>query len=364
VAAETLVAGRYRLVRPLGHGGMAVVELAEDVELRRTVAVKLLAESLGSDDGIRRRFLREARLAAGISHPNVVRVYDAGEHGGRPYFVMEYVEGETLAEIVAREGELEPDRAVALVLQACAGLEAAHTAGLVHRDVKPQNLLLRPDGVLKVADFGIARSQDGTQLTEAGTVLGSAGYMAPEQLEGGRVTGAADVYGLGAVLYELVTGRPPRPGVTLADIALDEPITAPRDLVASIPVPLERTIMRCLARSPEARPPSASGLAAELGGMPSEAPTRPRAATQATRVSRVAPTRHRIRRSRALLVALAALLVALAVGLVLGLVLANRGSGAPAQPAPIPPVAHSDDPAQQAKNLSAWLRRHSRPAPP
>ena len=190
--------GRYRLERPLGHGGMATVYLAHDVELDRPVAVKLLAESLAGDQAFRRRFLREARLAARLSHPNVVGVYDAGEaEDGRPYIVMEYVDGSTLE----GRGRLPPREAVGLAVQACHGLAHAHAAGLVHRDVKPHNLLLRSDGTLKVADFGIARAAEATALTQVGTVLGTAAYLAPEQATGGEVTPATDVYSLGAVLY-------------------------------------------------------------------------------------------------------------------------------------------------------------------
>ena len=150
-------------------GGMATVELAEDTELRRKVAVKRLFASLAGDDVFQERFFREARLAAALSHPNLVAVYDVGDEDGLPFIVMEYVEGETLAELMARTGPMEPERAVDLLLQVCAGLEHAHSAGLVHRDIKPQNLLVRTDGVVKIADFGIARTLQATQLTQVGT---------------------------------------------------------------------------------------------------------------------------------------------------------------------------------------------------
>ena len=203
---------RYRLERPLGHGGMASVHLARDTELDRPVAVKLLAENLSGDESVHRRFVREARLAARLSHPNVVSVFDAGEDGGRPYIVMEYVDGENLAELLARRGRIPPDEARGLALQAAQGLAHAHAAGLVHRDVKPQNLILRRDGTLKVADFGIARAAEATALTQAGTVLGTAAYLSPEQALGEEVTPATDVYSLGVVLYELLTGRHAVPG--------------------------------------------------------------------------------------------------------------------------------------------------------
>ncbi|MGH3016661.1 MAG: serine/threonine-protein kinase, partial [Gaiellaceae bacterium] len=189
---------------------MAMVYRARDQELGREVAVKVLAEHLSADPEFRERFLREARVAGGLSHPNVVKVYDGGEVDGRPFLVMEHVEGVTLADELARRKRFPAAEVVELGVQACAGLEHAHGSGLVHRDVKPQNLLLRPDGLLKIADFGIARAVEGsTQLTAVGTVLGTAVYLAPEQAAGEQVTTAADIYSLGAVLYQLIAGRPP-----------------------------------------------------------------------------------------------------------------------------------------------------------
>src|SRR5881392_261938 len=150
MSAPARIDGRYELVRPLGHGAMATVDLMHDVELDRPVALKRLAENLARDDDLRRRFVREARLAARLSHPNVVRVYDVGDDGGRPFIAMEYVEGETVGDLLARRGPLPVEEVVQLGVQACRGLAATHDAGLVHRDVKPQNLLLRDDGVLKL----------------------------------------------------------------------------------------------------------------------------------------------------------------------------------------------------------------------
>jgi serine/threonine-protein kinase len=153
---------RYTVEKTLGRGGMATVELAEDTQLGRKVAIKRLGEALADDELFQERFFREARMAAALSHPNLVAVYDVGDDDGLPYIVMEYVEGEALAELMAREGPMPPDRAVDLLLQLCAGLEHAHASGLVHRDIKPQNVLVRPDGVVKIADFGIARTMQGS----------------------------------------------------------------------------------------------------------------------------------------------------------------------------------------------------------
>jgi serine/threonine protein kinase len=344
---ETLAGGRYRVERILGHGGMAVVYLAHDEELQRLVAVKLLAQPFGSDERMRKRFLREARLAGRLSHPNVVRVYDAGETDGRPFIVMEYVPGRTLAQ----RGKLPADKAAELMLQACAGLQHAHEAGLVHRDVKPANFVLRDDGVLKVTDFGIARTADATRLTEHGTVLGTAAYLAPEQAAGEEVTTAADIYSLGAVVYELLTGRPPYQFESLAEFAhkqRSEPITPVRDLEPSVPNRLEALVMHCLAREPRFRPRSAGEVGAQLAAT-LDASTKP------------LPPRQRSRpRPRVWLIAAVAAAAALVA--VLGVVWLT-GAESPPRPQPaadIAPPVRGATPAEEARNLSAWLRAHAR----
>jgi eukaryotic-like serine/threonine-protein kinase len=361
VSASQTSTKRYRRVRLLGHGGMATVELAQDTELGRPVAIKRLADNLAANEEYEQRFLREARLAARLSHPNIVAVYDAGTENRIPYIVMEYVEGETVSDLLRRRGRLEPAEAVALVLQACSGLEAAHEAGLVHRDIKPQNLLLGPDGTLKIADFGIARSLDGTQLTQAGTVLGTAGYLAPEQASGEKVSAAADIYALGAVLYELLTGRPPYEADSLAGLFAKQTegsITPLRELAPAAPSRLEDAVMHALARDPEYRPESAAAFAAELAATPtavtsvdrSPAPTRPmRRLGSSWGRSPATPRRRRWVLSAAAV--LTAALVALILVLSLG--------GAEKSPKPVTPPSTTGSPAQQARAFSTWLREHA-----
>jgi eukaryotic-like serine/threonine-protein kinase len=354
---ETLAEGRYRVERTLGQGGMAVVYLARDGELRRPVAVKVLAEHLAGDESFRRRFLREARLAGRLSHPNIVQVYDAGETEGRPFIVMEYVAGRTLADC----GMLPADEVVGLGVQTCAGLQHAHDAGLVHRDVKPGNLLLRDDGVLKIADFGIARAAETTHLTELGTVLGTAAYLSPEQAAGEEVTPAADVYSLAAVLYELLTGQPPYQFESLAELAAKQSsgvIVPVRDLEPSVTPQLEAAVMHALAREPRFRPASAAEFAQELA-QATELPTEPQLATPAAEgVGR--RTLQRVPRRKVWLSIAGAAAVAL-VAILLGLLdLGGKSSSTPPRTVRIAPPQRGATPAAEARNLSAWLRAHSR----
>ena len=366
MSLDTVAAGRYAVERTLGHGGMAVVYLARDAELGRLVAVKVLADHVAGDESFRARFLREARLAARLSHPNVVQVYDAGEEDGVPFIVMEYIPGATLADLLAARGKLPAPEAAEIARQAALGLEHAHAAGLVHRDVKPQNLLVRTDGVVKIADFGIARAAESSRLTQLGTILGTAAYLSPEQALGGSVGPAADVYSLGAVLYEALTGRPPFAFGSLAELAEKQrsgEIVPVRDLEPSVPDELEAIVMQCLARDPGFRPASAGEVADALGR---ERPTAelPAVATVPTvvlppRVSRTLPGA-----GAWTWIGLAAVLGALALALGLARLGGRGGSGGATStattPARVRPIPQGVTPANEARNLSQWLRRNAR----
>jgi serine/threonine protein kinase len=204
-----LIAGRYTLDREIGRGGMGAVWLGEDEVLGRPVALKRIGFGPGGDDLDLDRAEREARLAARLNHPHVVAVYDLVVEGDDRWLVMEYVAGATLAELVRRDGPLTPDQAAPLLRQAADALAAAHEAGIVHRDVKPSNILVTPDGQVKLSDFGIARAQADASLTQTGLVTGSPAYLAPEVASGQQATAASDVWSLGATTYHALSGRPP-----------------------------------------------------------------------------------------------------------------------------------------------------------
>ena len=212
-ADQTVLAGRYELDTVLGHGGMAEVYVGTDRVLGRPVAVKILADRFARDGSFVARFRREARSAAALNHPNVVSVFDTGSDDGTHYIVMEYIKGKSLAQIVREDAPLMPERAVEIAQGVAEALAFAHAAGIVHRDVKPGNIMLTPTGDVKVMDFGIARATTGDSLTQTATVLGTATYFSPEQAQGDPVDARSDIYSLGVVLYEMLTAHPDRKSV-------------------------------------------------------------------------------------------------------------------------------------------------------
>jgi eukaryotic-like serine/threonine-protein kinase len=260
--------GRYELERRLARGGMADVYLARDALLDRPVAVKVLFPEFASDPTFVERFRREAQSAANLSHPNIVAVYDWGEEGSTYYIVMEYLEGRSLSEILRAEGALQPDRAADIIIDVAAALGFAHRNGVVHRDVKPGNVLLSPDGHVKVTDFGIARAVSAREnLTQTGTVMGTATYFSPEQARGEPVDPRSDVYSLGVVLYELLVGKPPFQSdspVSVAYMHVSESPVAVRQHNPRVPAPLESVTMHALAKNAANRYASADLMAEDL----------------------------------------------------------------------------------------------------
>ena len=284
--ADQLFADRYRLERRLGVGGMSTVQLAFDTRLERYVAVKLLAEHLAEDRSFVARFRREALAAARLVHPNVVQVFDYGldDETRRNFIVMEHVDGHSCAELLKEHGALDPRDAVDILEQACRGLDYAHRYGVVHRDVKPGNLLRSHEGVVKLADFGIAKAAEDSEITKAGSVLGTAAYLSPEQARGEKAGPPADLYALGVVAYQLLTGRLPYEAASLTDLARMQesgPPLSPSDVDPDIPRALGEAVMRALHPLPEGRYEGALEMGDALqGGLRGVAPE-PTDATEA-----------------------------------------------------------------------------------
>jgi serine/threonine-protein kinase len=267
----TILDGRYRIERKLGTGGMASVYLAEDQELGRRVAIKLLDERHAQDEQFIERFRREAESAAGLSHPNVVSIYDRGEAGGTYYIAMEYLEGKTLKELLVSRGPTPVRVAIDYTRQILSALDFAHRNGIVHRDIKPHNVVVAPDGRLKVTDFGIARSGS-SQMTEAGSIIGTAQYLSPEQAQGKPVHPSSDLYSVGVVLYEMLTGTVPFSGDTALEIAMKHLNTVPEPPsekrppgIGEVPHELDLVVLRALAKDSEDRYRTAREMDADLG---------------------------------------------------------------------------------------------------
>jgi serine/threonine-protein kinase len=263
---DTLFDGRYRIERKLGAGGMADVYLAEDQELGRRVAIKILNSRHGNDDQFIERFRREAKNAAALNHPNIVSIYDRGEAEDTYYIAMEFLDGRTLKELIVGRGAAPINVAIEYARQILSALRFAHRHGIVHRDIKPHNVLVDGEGRVKVTDFGIARAGT-SQMTETGSIVGTAHYLSPEQAKGGEVDPRSDLYSLGVVLYELLTGKTPFDGETPVEIAmkhLSTPPKPPSQLRPDIPRELDMVVMRALAKNPDERYQSADEMEGDL----------------------------------------------------------------------------------------------------
>jgi serine/threonine protein kinase len=290
------IGGRYRLEGRLGYGGMSTVHLALDLRLERQVAVKLLAEHLAEDPTFISRFQREAQAAARLVHPNIVQVFDSGqdESTGQYFIVMEYIQGQSCAEILRDDGWLDVDEAISIIDQACEGLHYAHRHGVVHRDVKPGNLLRAREGEVKLADFGIAKATEQSSITQVGSVLGTAAYLAPEQARGEDAGPRADLYALGVVTYQLISGRLPYEAASLTELALKQQQEEPPlldTLVAAVTPQLAEAVAVSLALDPLERYQTAREMGRALsdganGITPGERPAAKRQApaTEATSV--------------------------------------------------------------------------------
>ncbi|HEX2090081.1 MAG TPA: protein kinase, partial [Actinomycetota bacterium] len=343
IESEVLLGRRYRLVRRIASGGMGTVWEADDTVLHRPVAVKVLADGFSADHEFVERFRREARAAAGLSHPDVARVFDYGEDNGTQFIVMELLDGETLASRL-RRGPLDPDEAVRIAQRVAGALQAAHDAGVVHRDVKPANIMLTPSGGVKVMDFGIAAAGWEAPITVTGTTLGTAFYISPEQAAGKKATTASDIYSLGVVLYEMLTGRPPFTGkiaVAVAAAHMNAPTPDVRAATPTIPEHVALACERALSKDPAQRPSSAGAFAAMLrsGGVDTAqlvsasvappVPPPPTVAVPASASAEEGPDTALRRPSNRWQWAIPLLLVAIAIASVLiGAVVGGGGAGA------------------------------------
>ncbi len=294
MGTTSVIGGRYRVEGRLGVGGMSTVLLALDERLERHVAVKLLAEHLADDPTFVSRFRREALAAARLVHPNIVQVFDSGfdESAHQHYIVMEYVPGQSCAEILRDRGHLDVDEVMEIVEQACRGLDYAHRHGVVHRDVKPGNLLVSDSEIVKLADFGIARATGQSSITQVGSVLGTAAYLSPEQARGEGAGPQADLYSLGVVTYQLLSGRLPYEANSLSELALKQQRESPiplQRLNPNVPEALSEAVALAIAVAPEERPQTATSLseliidgASGISPYSDDAPTRLLGSNEAT----------------------------------------------------------------------------------
>ncbi len=363
------IAGRYELEALVGSGGMSDVYCAHDAQLDRRVAIKILHERFATDSEYVERFRHEARSVAQLGHPNIVTVIDRGEDEGRQFIVFEFVEGENLKELIAREGALPLRQAVDIAIVVADGLAFAHDRGIVHRDIKPQNVLLSSGGAVKVTDFGIARSLEVERgVTQTGTVVGTGEYLSPEQANGGAVSPATDVYSLGVVLWEMLTGRVPFEGDNFVAVALrhvNEPAPDIRDFRSDVPPRLTAAIDRALQKDPARRFPTMRAFAEELRAC--IAPV-----TASEGATQVIPTavRHGVKRKKRKLplayIAVALLVggAALAAALILGGHLGKGGSSGGTTPVRLQGVTSYDPVGQEAQffGSTAQLATDGNPA--
>src|SRR2546421_5020644 len=288
---DTLFDGRYRIQRKLGAGGMADVYLAEDQELGRRVAIKILNGRHANDDQFIERFRREAKNAAALNHPSIVSIYDRGEAEDTYYIAMEFLDGRTLNELIVGRGAAPINVAIEYGRQILSALRFAHRHGIVHRDIKPHNVLVDREGRVKVTDFGIARAGT-SQMTEAGSIVGTAQYLSPEQARGTEVDQRSDLYSLGVVLYELLTGQTPFDGDTPVEIAMKHLSATPRppsQIRRDVPRDLDMVVMRALAKDRGARYQSADEMEADLERALRGAPVAAATTDFATQVMRAVP---------------------------------------------------------------------------
>lgn len=262
-----IIGGRYEIVKSIGEGGMANVYLANDKILDRKVAIKVLRGDLANDEKFIRRFQREAQSVANLSHPNIVEVYDVEEEEGQHYIVMEYIEGKTLKQLLQKRGSLTLSEVIDIMLQLTDGLAHAHDAYIIHRDIKPQNIMIQDDGLVKITDFGIAMALNATQLTQTNSVMGSVHYLPPEQANGKSSTIKSDIYSLGILMYELITGSVPFKGDNAVEIALKhlkEKIPSIRRQNPTIPQSVENIVLRATAKNPKNRYDSVKDMNKDL----------------------------------------------------------------------------------------------------
>lgn len=297
---ERILSNRYRLLEKIGSGGMADVYKAEDTLLKRTVALKILHKQFAQDESFLERFRREAQAAAKLTHPSIVSIYDVGEEDGTQYIVMEYAPGTNLKQIIQKDAPLSPDKAIHMTSLICGAMTFAHQHEIVHRDIKPHNVIITPDGDIKVTDFGIARAGSTSTMTRTGTIMGTAHYISPEQAQGGMVGPTTDIYSLGVVLYEMLTGELPFRGDNPVAVALkhinDTPLT-PRQVYAGVPETLEAIVLKAMAKNPADRYQSAEEMAADLKraaeGLPIKVVTQPAATGREPRAEQTVISRSR-----------------------------------------------------------------------